>query len=390
MAKQTENPKIPRRMFLRDGATVLTAACLPLNLLSACQVVHTGADTILISADKMDEALNMMAGLAPLTNHGPMAAEALVALGRSDKVISFVESYKKRFALAYPEKRGRITPENWREALGDGNRVADWTEFFRRELKEAEWKKVLEKWSEVLAPGMSAAAAHGLLRTSHAVRSLSLKETEPRLLELAEGFGYWAAYYQAIPEIQDTKTIKLKPAEAINQVPVLPIEKRTRRGSIMIELQNLNGFEAFSKVSDSVEITKDSEKFLSEVTEIFTTIYLKNVNQRNYITLIHAVTGTTCLRSLLPHLSANTGQKMLRYGWQMAAALYSISASSSTNNLPEAKEIKRDELIDRAAVSNEEHAIKFTEACLREYALNPKIIYLQAAQDALGRLGSFD
>ena len=173
-------------------------------------------------------------------------------------------------------------------------------------------------------------------------------------------------------------------------MPVLPIEKRTRRGSIMIELQNLNGFEAFSKVSDSVEITKDSEKFLSEVTEIFTTIYLKNVNQRNYITLIHAVTGTTCLRSLLPHLSANTGQKMLRYGWQMAAALYSISASGSTNNLPEAKEIKRDELIDRAAVSNEEHAIKFTEACLREYALNPKIIYLQAAQDALGRLGSFD
>ncbi|MCI0387402.1 MAG: hypothetical protein MOB07_01350, partial [Acidobacteria bacterium] len=56
------------------------------------------------------------------------------------------------------------------------------------------------------------------------------------------------------------------------------------------------------------------------------------------------------------------------------------------NGLPESKEIRREDLIERAVDSREEHAIKFTEACLREYALNPKPIYLQAAKDALARI----
>jgi hypothetical protein len=33
------------------------------------------------------------------------------------------------------------------------------------------------------------------------------------------------------------------------------------------------------------------------------------------------------------------------------------------------------------------HTIKFTEACLREYALNPKPVYLVAARDIAERVG---
>ena len=47
----------------------------------------------------------------------------------------------------------------------------------------------------------------------------------------------------------------------------------------------------------------------------------------------------------------------------------------------------RDELIDRAIHAAGPHAIKFTEACLREYDLNPNPIYLQAAHDAAERIG---
>ncbi|MCI0416148.1 hypothetical protein L0222_25520 [bacterium] len=50
--------------------------------------------------------------------------------------------------------------------------------------------------------------------------------------------------------------------------------------------------------------------------------------------------------------------------------------------------LKKEELIARAVDVNEEHAIKFTEACLREFALQPKVVYLQAAQDAVSRIGS--
>lgn len=383
---ETESLTIPRRRFMRDAATAATVTCLAPSLLLGCQAKPGGGASISASADVMDQALEMMEGLAPLTNHGPMAAEALIALGRAGEVVKWVEGYRKRFADEYPAPRRTITRENWREALGDGNRVADWKVFFSRELKEAAWPHVLERWSAALAPGLAAAAAHGLIRTAHAARSLSVRETDLRRRELAEGLAYWAAYYQPLPEAHDTKAESLKPAQAVSRIPLLPSDKRPRGGSIMAGLRTLDDFPAFAGAADLVGPPEDAARFLTEVTEAFADAYLKNVNGRNHIALIHAVTGTSGLRSLLPHLSPATTQKLLRYGWQVAAALYSVFGVGSTNTLPEAKEVRRDELVDRAVATHDEHAIKFTEACLREYALNPKPVYLQAARDAVGRL----
>lgn len=378
--------EFPRRRFMREAATATTLACLAPGLLTGCQAAPHERASASINADAMDQALEMMASLAPLTNHGPMAAEALIALDRAESVVAFVEAYRKRFTSIYPKARQMVTRMNWREALGDGSRVADWVEFFDRELKESAWPQVLERWSAALAPGLAAAAAHGLIRTAHAVRSLSVKETDLRRRELAEGLGYWAAYYQPLPESQNAHAERLKPAQAINHIPLLPSEKRPRTGSIMIGLQSLNDFTPFTQVADLVEVRGKPDLLLSEITEAFAIAYMKNVTHRNFISLIHAVTGTTGLRSLLPHLSPATAQRMLRYGWQMAAALYSVFGIGSTSSLPEAKEIKRRDLIDQAVALREEHAIKFTEACLREYALNPKLIYLQAAQDGIEKI----
>src|SRR5262245_34725860 len=167
---------IPRRSFLRDTAVAASAACLSPWLLG-CQRLPGSEATSLAAADAMDEALEMMVKLGPLSNHGPMAAEALVALGRREAVVPFVAAYKKRFSRVYPAEREAITPQNWRAALGDGSRNADWSAFFNRELNEAPWRDVLQKWSAILAPGLAAAAAHGLIRTGHAVRSLAVRET---------------------------------------------------------------------------------------------------------------------------------------------------------------------------------------------------------------------
>ena len=377
--------KLPRRRFIRNAAAGAAVACLPARLLSGCSPAPGLTSSTPASADVMDEALEMMSRLAPLTNHGPMAAEALVTLGRAERVVAWVEGYKRRFRSSYPEARGRLTRENWREALGDGDRVADWANFFNRELEEAAWTQVLEKWAAVLAPGLAAAAAHGLIRTGHAVRSLSVKETGARRRELAEGLGYWAAYYQPLPEAHGTKAAGVKPSQAVERIPVLPPEKR-RRGSIMIGLRSLDEFPPFAVAADLVETTGDAGHFITELTETFATAYVKNVNPQNFITLIHTVTAATALRSLLPFLSPSTAQRALRYGWQVAAALYSISGPGATDHVSEAKEIRPDDLIDRAVASQDEHAIKFTEACLREYRLNPRPIYLRAARDAVGRL----
>jgi hypothetical protein len=220
------------------------------------------------------------------------------------------------------------------------------------------------------------------------VRSLSIKRTDLRLHELAEGLGYWAAYYQPLPESRNSGSAKLKPQQAIEHVPLLPGEKRSR-GSLMSQLKRLEDFQPFAVTVNLISTEGKIEQLLSEITETFAVAYLKNVTNSNNLGLLHAVTATASLRSLLPYISGTTTQKLLIYGWQTAAALYSIAGIGSTNKLAETSEIKKSDLIERAVATNEEHAIKFTEACLREYALNPNQVYLQAANDSLNRLPSF-
>ena len=330
----------------------------------------------------------MMSKLGPFGNHCPMAAEALITLGHSEQVIPFVESYKRRFRAIYPDAIQPITDKNWKEALGHGERNTDWITFFNLKLKENEWTQVVTKWTDVLAAGLSAAAGHGLIRTCHAVRSLSVKQTELRLRELAEGLGYWAAYYQLLPESQNSGIPKLRPQEAIARVPLLPAERRTR-GSLTSQIKRLVDFQPFSDTVNLLNTNGKVEQLLSEITETFAITYLKNVTDNNNLGLLHAVTATTGLRSLLPYLSPTTTQKVLMYGWQAGAALYSIAGTGSTNEPTEAFAIKKADLIERAVATKEEHAIKFTEACLREYALNPNQAYLQAAHDSLKRLPTF-
>ena len=121
-------------------------------------------------------------------NHGPMAAEPLFTLGRDDAVLPWVDEYRKRL-IYRPSPALPIPPEEWREYLGARERLGDWIELFENELSEAPWQEVVRQWVPRLAPAVMAAATHGFIRTSHAVRNLSAGETPQRKSELAQGLG---------------------------------------------------------------------------------------------------------------------------------------------------------------------------------------------------------
>jgi hypothetical protein len=46
------------------------------------------------------------------------------------------------------------------------------------------------------------------------------------------------------------------------------------------------------------------------------------------------------------------------------------------------------ELVERAVENGDEHAIKLTEACLREHDAKPDPVYLEAAATTLARIRS--
>src|SRR5690349_16675388 len=116
----------------------------------------------------MDEALAFLAPYGPdlkngLTSHAPMAAEALVALGRPDAVIPWLEGYRDGL-LPRRTSRDRIAPDGWRAALGHEELFPEWMVFFERALDDAPWRTVVATWTARLAPAFCASATHGVIR----------------------------------------------------------------------------------------------------------------------------------------------------------------------------------------------------------------------------------
>jgi Questin oxidase-like len=342
-------------------------------------------------ATSIDEALDIIHRTGPdliggNSNHGPMVAEALLTLDRPDSVIPWIEGYKSRFQDR-PQPRTPISPGRWHEALGDRGRNADWVAFFDRELAEGPWQSVVQAWVPHLAPGLMAAATHGLIRTGHAVRSLVAGETPQRLHELAEGLGYWAACYQMLPGRPSGSHGRHSPGEAVRSVGRVHSGDFDPRGAIVQQLKGLNDHPEFATAIDLVDTAGDLSRYISELTETFAGIYL--ANPTGLIAFVHAVTAPSALRLLVPYLTEADARLAARYAWQACAGIY---AWYSTTPPPSRSEFTQPTeapatLIDRAVAAGGAHTIKFTEACLREYALNPRPVYLLAARDAADRVG---
>lgn len=98
---------------------------------------HTPSD----ASGTLDEALERLHTFGPerggwLSNHAPMAVEALVHHGRAPGVHRWLDHYRAKLE-DMPDRVAEVTPSNWREALGDPRRIADWAVYFERETSKA-------------------------------------------------------------------------------------------------------------------------------------------------------------------------------------------------------------------------------------------------------------
>ncbi len=280
-------------------------------------------------------------------------------------------------------RSARPSTSNGGKALGQPRLWPEWVSLFRRELSELHWKDVLEAWTARLAPGLSGAATHGLIRTGHAVRALGQTETEPRLNELADALGYWAATYHAF----STTTADLMHFSLEDSLARVPDLDPDTSGNIDQALRQLDDSREFAPVINLLHTSPDPLADLSALTERFAAVYLSNAHDpARTFAVVHAITGPSALRLLAPHVSKSTQELLLLYAWQTAAAIYGVWGRDR-----EAPEISDEpitpEALTEASVANgAAHAIKLVEACLREYEHNPAPVYLAAASDAAARL----
>jgi hypothetical protein len=147
-------------------------------------------------------------------------------------------------------------------------------------------------------------------------------------------------------------------------------------------------------VTDSPEFTtavdraiepESVDDALSALTEAGARLYLSDA-ARHPLVLLHTVTGPAALRLLLPHLPADLHKKALAYVWQAVAAMTAVYADERAVDRNEPASPTQSEIVERSIETEDPHAIKFVEACIREFGRNPKQVYLAAAHDWATRL----
>ncbi|HVX19980.1 MAG TPA: hypothetical protein VHB02_01390 [Acidimicrobiales bacterium] len=359
-----------------------------------------------LSDQVLDDALAALDGYGPefghgLANHGPMAAEALVALGRSEDVPAFVTAYRRRLRPAPPPGRA-LPPGEWEGALGRVDRWADWVALFDRELDAEPFDEVTARWVPRLAPGSMAAATHGLIRTAHAVRSLCRAGATPgsdrpaapsrRRDELARGLAYWAARYQEVPG--PPLLVGRDGVEAaLAGLPVLP-EEAPREWLIADRVRHLDMVAApFEQAVAALAPPDDPAAALAQLAAGGAVAYLANAEDGDAVALVHAVTAPMALDLLLPVVDGADRPTVFAYAWQAVAALHACFAPR--RGAPPAVDDRGgdDEPFDQAvlaaaaAASGDEHAIKLAEAAYRAYAATGHPALPAAAVDAASRLG---
>ena len=335
--------------------------------------------------DRLDDALEILDGAGPeygggLANHGPMAAEALFTLEQPGAVVPWTERYRRKLgdepAPGRPVERGAI-----RDALGQMRRYPDWLALFLEEFREGPWKPALDRWTHELAPGFAGAAAHGVIRVGHAARSLARHDTPGRRKELARGFAYWAATHQTLPT-KETWPAHLAPDQALAHVPRVPDDVR-RTGSIAQGLKLVAALPDFPGVISLVDAGVP-ETFLPAVGETFARAFLAGTTTSGRtIALIHAVTGPAAAGLLVPHVSPRTAARLLASAWQAGAAIYAVFGKPLGSGAVGTPHATREALIAGAVKSGDEHAIKFTEACLRLDAAAPSPVFRAATSRAI-------
>lgn len=271
-----------------------------------------------------------------LSNHGPMAVEALVSLGKPEVIPAFLADYVPRLRSGAPADPVVGPVRGW---LAD--RLPD------------------------LVASAGKHAGHGLLRTAHAVRAIERVAAhsgvvpEVLLTELSAAVGYWQAGDELLPAPSALTGSTPLPAW-YDELPRLPLEERVD-GLLTVTLGKAARMSGFVEQVARLDSAGQVPDILDQLALAAAGRYLANDGLANF-TLLHGVTVSSMARVLVPHLRPrDQAQLAASVAGFVAAAVVGFDDGPAVDGRTWTV---GEDLATAAAASLDDHTIKFADACL--------------------------
>lgn len=279
-----------------------------------------------------------------LSNHLPMAQQALLALGASaGRLQAFTEAQETTLEPRGCARPASVTVER---DLGRADSDAAWRAHFAARIADLGSPAALREALAMLLPGAGAIAFHGLIRTGHAV--LAGHDGE-----LAAGLAHWACHFMPLPTTDGGPPLPL--ADWLQALKALPRPAYPAGSFIAGRMQAWVATPGFAAVAGRLHRGPDT---LRDIALLAARTYAATGN----FTVLHLLTASHAMSVLQPWWPAPA----LPRGFCMAAAaglLASGAAPAATLDREPGRPWPA--LIAAACTQDDAHVIKLTHAAWR-------------------------
>ncbi|MGM9481643.1 questin oxidase family protein [Roseateles sp. NT4] len=279
-----------------------------------------------------------------LSNHLPMAQQALLELGASAaRLQAWTEAYEAHLEPRVCARPASVAVDR---DLGRPDSEPAWQAHFASRIALTGSAATLREALPLLLPGAGAIAFHGLIRAGHAV--LAGHEGE-----LATGLAHWAAHFLPLPTTADGPRLEL--ADWLHALRQLPRPAYPAGSLITDRMEAWGHTPDFAAVAGRLRHGPDT---LRELALLAARTYAATGN----FTVLHLLTGSHALVVLEPWWPAPE----LARGFSVAAAAGLLASGAElalTLDRPPSRPWPA--LIAAACEQDDAHVIKLTHAAWR-------------------------
>lgn len=308
-----------------------------------------------------------------LTNHLPMALEALHSMQASNQQLERFYNHSIAKLELIDNTSSTASLKDWQAVCSLKGQYSHFTElrqYFSDQIGNNPQHPAIANYVQKLAPAISCAAFHPIIRLAHALQANNAEE-------VASALAYWVYAYTELawPDNSSYSDCSLKvTVEQLLTEHSWP-EGRLGNGLVTDDMKNVSLQPNFDHLTFRPKVHRVQ---FSEMESSILSLYLAT----NDFTVLHGVTGTYAVRVVMEQCSYN--EDLVLYLWQGLVCAY-LSKGMTQQHIQDTLTAltnftcyTREQIRKLACESLNDHSIKLAAVCLKMHEMTNDEKYLLA------------